>query len=360
MMGNENRDPSYSRRQWMGLAALGGVTAVSAGPRQATSETPAGPHRLALRAGELEVLVVDNHDGLAGEEQKRSRASVPHVAGGLGRLSVAVPFERRHNGYNGVARFSYRGSPHPFLPVASGLNCEFFFDGTEGTFEPRWSDLDNFQAQPSSLKRISEQEAWLRIEPGERWGVQVESTFRLVEPWFLDVEHAFTPTRLDKIRTRHLGVFWASYIQAPRNPGYYVWGRRSNFDPPAWHGIFDALDLHESGAIRAERGPVGERFRGQGRRLLYSFGSVRYVEPLMAGKVHGMLLAYLFRPSDELEVRPAFNAGGGGVGGPAWDYQAVVPDPEEGRRYSFRLRVVYKPFEALDEALDLHREWLKR
>ncbi len=358
MMGNKLRDPSYSRRQWMGLATLGGITAVSAGPRPATSETPAGPHRLALRAGELEALVVDNHDGLAGEEQKRSRASVPHVAGGLGRLSVAVPFERRHNGYNGVARFSYRGSPHPFLPVASGLNCEFFFDGTEGTFEPRWSDLDNFQAQPSSLKRVSEQEAWLRIEPGERWGVQVESTFRLVEPWFLDVEHAFTPTRLDKIRTRYLGVFWASYIQAPRNPGYYVWGRRSNFESPAWHGIFDALDLHESGAIRAERGPVGEGLRAQGRRLLYSFGSVRYVEPLMAGKVHGMLLAYLFRPSDELEIRPAFNAGGGGVGGPAWDYQAVVPDPEEGRRYSFRLRVVYKPFEALDEALELHREWV--
>ena len=350
--------PSYSRRQWMGLAALGGLASAAARSRAGTAATPDRPHRLALRTGELEALVVDNHDGLAGDEQKRSRASVPHVEGGLGRLTVAAPFENRHNGYNGVARFSYQGSPHPFLPVASGLNCEFFFDGTEGTFEPRWSDLENFEAQPSSLKRISQREAWLQIEPGERWGVQVETSFRLVEPWFLDVEHAFTPTRLDKIRTRYLGVFWASYITAPRNPGYYLWGRRSNFESPAWHGIFDALDLHETGAIRAERGPVGDAFRGQGRRLLYSFGSVRYVEPLMAGKVHGMLLAYLFRPSDELEVRPAFNAGGGGVGGPAWDYQAVVPNPQEGRRYSFRLRVVYKPFEALDEALDLHREWV--
>ena len=36
----------------------------------------------------------------------------------------------------------------------------------------------------------------------------------------------------------------------------------------------------------------------------------------------------------------------------------MAPNPQEGRRYSFWLRVVYKPFEALDEALDLHREWL--
>ena len=89
-MGNEPGDSSYSRRQWMGLAALGGVTAVAAGPRKATSEPTPGPHRLALSAGDLEALVVDNHDGLAGEEQKHSRASVPQVAGGLGRLTVAV------------------------------------------------------------------------------------------------------------------------------------------------------------------------------------------------------------------------------------------------------------------------------
>ena len=61
--------------------------------------------------------------------------------------------------------------------------------------------------------------------------------------------------------------------------------------------------------------------------------------------------------SPAAEVRFSFAAGGGGPGCPAWDYQAVVAHPQAGRRYGFRQRVVYKPFESLQEAERLHDEW---
>ncbi len=302
-------------------------------------------------------MVVDNHDGLAGEAQKQRRAAIPEVAGETGQLWCTVPFEERFNGYNGIPRLRYRESAHPFLTSASGLNCEFIFDENRWSFEPRWKDIDRFEAQPSRLIPVSGQEAHLEIDPGEDWGVRVETRFRLEAPYFLDLEHAFTPTRKDRIPGRFFGVFWASYIQAPPIPGFYVWGRRSSRMRPSWQNIHDALELETVGVVGAEDGPVGRGLKGPQKRLLYSLSPTRYVEPLMAGRCRDMLLAYLFQPTEELEIRPAFNAQGGGVGVPAWDYQAVVPNPEVDKRYSFKVRVVYKPFDGLDEVLDLQRQW---
>ena len=70
-----------------------------------------------------------------------------------------------------------------------------------------------------------------------------------------------------------------------------------------------------------------------------------------------MLLSLMFRPADDVEIRFAFNGSGGGPGVPAWDFQAVVADPQPGKRYSFKTRTVYKPFEGFDEALELYRGW---
>ena len=359
-MSNKRFDISFSRRQWMGLAASGALGSASLKGLGTGATASTSDHRVTLKAGELEAMVVDNHDGLSGDEQKKRRAAIPSVPGGLGQLYCTVPFEERFNGYNGIPRLRHRDSHHPFLTSASGLNCEFFFDEKRWSFEPRWKDIERFQAQPSRVKAISDSEAHLEIEAGEDWGIKVETTFRLEAPYFLDLEHSFTPTREDKIPGGFLGAFWASYIQAPRNPGYYVWGRVSPRIRPSWHNIYDALNLETVGVIGAERGPVGGSLRGPAKPLIYDLSPVRYVEPLMVGRVHDMLLAFLFQPAEDLEIRPAFNAQGGGVGVPAWDYQAVVPNPKVGRRYSFKVRVVYKPFEGLDEALDLQRQWKDR
>ncbi len=359
-MKDKRLDTSFSRRQWIGLAAAGALGSSSLKGLGTGTAASTSDHRVTLRAGELEAMAVDNHDGLAGDEQKKRRAAIPQVPGKLGHLYCTVPFEERFNGYNGIPRLQYKDSPHPFLTSASGLNCEFFFDEKRWSFEPRWKDIERFQAQPSRVEGISDHEARLEIDAGEDWGIKVETTFRLEAPYFVDLEHSFTPTREDRIPGDFLGVFWASYIQAPRNPGFYVWGREPSRRRASWHNIYDALEQETVGVIGAEKGPVGVSLRGTNKRLIYDLSPVRYVEPLMAGRVHGMLLAFLFQPSEDLEIRPAFNSQGGGVGVPAWDYQAVVPNPKVGRRYSFKVRVVYKPFEALDEALDLQRQWKDR
>src|SRR5688572_8120645 len=114
-----------------------------------TSGVPqAGPtHRLRLTAGKLEAIVVDNHDGLSGQAQERRRQAMPHAAGKLGQMFSTVPFEERFNGYNGVALLRHDGSVSPFVPAVAGLNCEYVFDERGPDYEPRWKNVELWEAQ---------------------------------------------------------------------------------------------------------------------------------------------------------------------------------------------------------------------
>ena len=85
-----------------------------------------------------------------------------------------------------------------------------------------------------------------------------------------------------------------------------------------------------------------------------------FCTPMMAGAVHGCLLATFFQPGEGVELRLAFNSRGGGPATPAWDYQALIPQPVVGQGYSLTSRTVFKPFgeQGLDEAAAMCRDWL--
>jgi hypothetical protein len=102
---------------------------------------------------------------------------------------------------------------------------------------------------------------------------------------------------------------------------------------------------------------VGEALGRKARNLIYGALKARWAKPFFCGKIHDMLFGLMFRSGDDLEVRFAFNAQGGGPGCPAWDYQAIVPNPKPGQEYSFRVRLVYKPFESLEEMARLYSAW---
>ena len=231
---------------------------------QAGPSPAAGTHRLRLARGKLEAIVVDNHDGLSGAAQERRRRAMPSAAGGLGEMFSTVPFEERFNGYNGVAMLRYDGSVSPFVPAAAGLNCEFIFDEREPDYEPRWKNMDAFEAQDSSLEAISPAAASLRIEPGKRFGILVETEFQLVEPWFVDVEYTFTATDPARMPKALLGVFWACYMQVPRIPQFFFIGRERAGAPARWLDVAEAFKLENSGVL------VGSETRGPERSALGS------------------------------------------------------------------------------------------
>ncbi len=79
-----------------------------------------------------------------------------------------------------------------------------------------------------------------------------------------------------------------------------------------------------------------------------------FCAPMMAGAVHGCLLA------TGVELRLAFNSRGGGPATPAWDYQALIPQPVVGQRDSLASRTASSRSvsRGMDEAAAMCRDWL--
>jgi hypothetical protein len=154
-----------------------------------------------------------------------------------------------------------------------------------------------------------------------------------------------------------LGVFWANYAQIPREPSFYF---RAVVGKQGWTNVYEALGTKQSGVIAPATEPVGEKLPGRelpGKGELFGLAETRYSIPILCGRVRGMLLALMFRPTHEVEIRLAYSAARGGPAVPAWDYQAIVANPQAHREYSFSTRMVYKPYEGLDEALALYTQW---
>ncbi len=51
---------------------------------------------------------------------------------------------------------------------------------------------------------------------------------------------------------------------------------------------------------------------------------------------------------------------GGGQGNPAWDFQYVIHQVEEGREYGFRGRLVWKKFVSAADCLREYESWAKQ
>jgi hypothetical protein len=153
---------------------------------------------------------------LSGDDQIQMRDQLPLPAEREeGRhwskqLYCTVPRNQRFSGYNGLSKLQIGDSLSPFLVCCSGLNCEFVFDGSEATAEPRWlTGKQRYIAGPSHVKRLAEDTAQIIIEPGSRWGVRVEMIHQLNLPFFVDTTYRITPT-LATVLGSWLGVFWAS------------------------------------------------------------------------------------------------------------------------------------------------------
>jgi hypothetical protein len=177
---NRKTDSGITRRRCVRDVGLGVLSAGLGATSLAATETV--HHRLELRTKNLSATIVDNHDGLSGQQQIDRRARMTRVAEENEMLFSTVPFQKRFNGYNGVADLRCGKSHRPFCPCLSGQNCEFFFDNLRTSYEPRWSNAKEYQAQASSLRQLSDSSARLVVEPGRSWGVRVESQFTLVEP----------------------------------------------------------------------------------------------------------------------------------------------------------------------------------
>lgn len=261
-------------------------------------------------------------------------------------------------GYNGVFEVTApEDSFSPFVPLYAGLNLEHYFDSRPRSpeaqvfFEPRHA--------PMTFSRIDDRTAELHQAATPVYQVESWTRFSLSEPHYIDMTYRCVPRA--RVFQGFMGVFWASYINAPEDKSIYFLREGSTIDKPQWvqfctqaHGR-DSTVRHESDTAELPMPPASDT-------LYNGISPLKYSAPFYYGRVRDMVLIYIFKPNPHLRFAHSPSGGGRTPAGddtnPAWDFQLVIPDYEVGEEYSLEMRAVYKPWKDRADVLSEVRQYL--
>ena len=270
------------------------------------------------------------------------------------------PYGPQHQpGYNGVAelRLGRDDSPDLFVPLFSGLNLEHIFSGDASSFgwhvcEPRRAPMQLIRHAPSRVE--------LRQDKTEHWPLRSRLIYEVKDD-AIDLTYCGTPLSDRWSKHGYIGVFFASYIQAPADLAIQFIGRSrpGHGDPrPRW--IRHAPKEH--GAAATHR-PAGSNWDppldpGFNIGLVQGFSEFEYLYPFYFGRSGENVLVLMFeKPGPEGELRFAQSPSGGGPGNPAWDFVYFHRHYAINQEFRFRVRAVCQKSISAEAVVRLYEKW---
>jgi hypothetical protein len=255
-----------------------------------------------------------------------------------------LPGHRSH--LSGIASLKHRQRPENlFKSEAGGLNFEHIHDGTVQDrpvlFEPRFA--------PMELRVIDPYTAELYQKPTPHWGLESCTRYHLLDDGTIEMTFECIP-RERSFKNGYIGLFWASYIDAPAERDIQFKGH--GVDEPAvarWvHGVTPA-----HGQLSTHIAPDDAREFAHDDKfplsLVFNRSKYYYDEPWYFGVSHGMAYVQMFRPKDQVRLSQSPNGGNDPPKNPAWDFQFLIPNYEVGRRYQMVMRAAYLPYQSPEQ-----------
>ncbi|MBX7257439.1 MAG: hypothetical protein K1Y02_13835 [Candidatus Hydrogenedentes bacterium] len=264
-------------------------------------------------------------------------------------------------GYNGIFQLVAPNDPESaFVPLYAGVNLEHYFDT-----RPRSSDDNVFfepRRFPMALYRSSDHSVELHQDPTPVYGVESWTRFSVSEPYYINVEFRVVPRRT-VFQGGVMGVFWASYINAPENKSMYFLGAGSHLKAPQWSQL--CAQAHGLNSTVCFEGDVTNIQWPENSTLLYaSMSPLRYSTPFFYGRVRNKVLIYMFQPNPYLRFAHSPSGGGKTPAGddtnPAWDFQMVIPNYELNKEYKLNLCIVYKDWKGRDDVIQEVRNYMMK
>jgi len=289
---------------------------------------------------------------------------LPHATLRAGNLTAVIGdnagYDGHRAGYNGLHSLAHRAEPTSlFVPGIAGLNLEHIMDG-----EKEFRDIDGVRdiffeprRAPMQFTQISDRAAELYQPPTPTFKVKSWTRFTLSAPHYIDF--TFRCRATEKVFAHdYLGLFWASYINAPEDKSMYLRcdGR--------WQQLCTQVHNDESTVVHkhdAEKLAFDARDKNC---LFINFSPLRFDEPLFYGHFRELMFIMMFDlPEPQTLLRFTHSPSGGGqnaaaqTSNPAWDWQFIIPNVEVGHEYAYRARTVYRPRCSREEILAEYQRW---
>jgi hypothetical protein len=260
-------------------------------------------------------------------------------------------------GYNGVWSLTHRTEPRNlFVPAVAGLNFEHIFDGDKRDLDGSRKIFFEPRHAPMTFKKLGAAEAELHQPPTPTFHLESWTRFRLSAPHYLDFHFRCVPTQ-HAFAHGYIGLFWASYINAPEDKSIYFRGGKM------WQQLCTQQHNDES-TLRHRDDKLELKFSaGLGNALYRNLSPLRYDEPLYYGLFGKHLFLLMFDRTEG--IRFTHSPSGGGVAreaqttNPAWDFQYLLPKYEVKKEYTFRARAVYRERCSRSEVLKEYENWQK-
>jgi hypothetical protein len=248
-------------------------------------------------------------------------------------------YDDRRAGYSGLQRLVHRTLPEKSLFGVAGLNFEHIFDGYHDQmslggdrtvfFEPR--------NHPMTLSRVSGSEAELHQTPTPTYQLESWSRFKLVAPHYIDFTFRCQPHQ-HVFRNDYIGLFWASYINAPENKSIYF------RDARGWVQ-FCTQEHNNQSTVRHVDDMLELAFLDVPHQALFkNLSPLRFSQPLYYGyfdRSHVFILMFDRTAGIRFSHSPS-SGGAPSFPNPAWDFQYIIPKFEVTEEYGFRARAVYR------------------
>ena len=271
---------------------------------------------------------------------------------------------------NGITPLIYINFPERniFRDDAVGLNFEHIMNGSAADaeicmFTPRTDSCLLLQHQPSAASIIHRAE-------DSNWAMDSEMHYTSPGGNCIDLEFKATP-RSNRFPLGYVAFMWASYMDKARDRKIYFYGEREGRE--SWLSFGDDTEGgFETGTIAHCGAPPLPYEKGAQTLNIIENAHKKFKLPfyygLMAGDgdlaTPGHTMAYIMMFDQAAPIRFAMwnfitdSKGAPDPHSPAWDWQYVIQNPEVGRQYGYRARVIYKPFISPEDVEQEYRHWV--
>ena len=283
-----------------------------------------------------------------------------HATFQVGDLTAVIGDNEAHGkhaaGYNGIHELLHRGEPTTlFVPAFAGINLEHIFDGDTELrgrndrklfFEPRNA--------PMTFKRLSDTEAELHQPPTPTFKLESWTRFQLAAPHYVDVTFRCRATQ-HVFRHGYIGLFWASYVNAPEDKSLYFRGDQG------WLQLCTPQHNNQSTVV-AQGNKIDLKFSPTPGETLYkNLSPLKFDEPFFYGLFRKHLFLLMFDRSEGIRFTHSPSGGGSNAElqttNPAWDFQFIIPSYEVLKEYGFRARAVFRERCSRQEVLREFADW---
>ena len=249
---------------------------------------------------------------------------------------------------------------------SAGLNFEHIISGQQDAnnkFTPRYGryTLHRVDSNCVELRRMREDSPW---------SISSSLRYTFVPPHYVDFRFRCIPHDRSRFGKRNYAIFFfANYMNQVDQVGLNFRGKRSHSADEDWI-LGDAPNKHPDyiggGTYRHFQAKALEYDDDHNFKLnVWSYEWPRFTKPFYFGRAgRGMTMMLMFNKThsdwDEMRFSLFKFKVKDEVRKPAWDFQYVIRNVQEGHEYGFDGRMVWKQFVSADDCLGEYTAWAEQ